>query len=181
MMLAAFLIFSFVFATETTAPAFPVCDQLFSGIETSLQNPSAETEVVRRELFKIVNDKRMEVSRFVRQEKESYRKKRDLEIKDFDLKTKMLPPNSDEKNKRREERKQVAARIFNEKKEWNRQLDTQEKQCITYLNQNRESFLSQLRALKKTQAPKPSEPLASPALDEFKEIPKGAGTVLKPQ
>lgn len=178
-----FVFLQWIVLAENSVPSFPTCENLFSDLELSLQDPKVESESFRKQLFKIVNEKRTEASRYVRHEVESYRKNREQELKDFDVETKKMKLNLEEKNKRRDERKKFSAQIQSDKKNFNKNLFDQEKKCQSYLNEQKEIFLAKIKDIKKSQTASSSKKtsFSSPELEEFKEIPKGPGTVLKPQ
>ncbi|MCC6138957.1 MAG: hypothetical protein IT287_10020 [Bdellovibrionaceae bacterium] len=180
------LIFAFTFfsasATET-----PICENLFVTVEALIQAQPLDVAAAKKELFKIGNDKRTEMVRFVRTEKEKFRKVKDAEMTAFDVDSKNNKTDTnEERNNRRQERATLSARVQVEKKVFNSNLDTQDKVCQKYLKEKREEYLSKIRELQNTDtatksAAKKAESALPPELDEFKDIPKGPGTVLKPQ
>lgn len=189
------------------AADFPECEKLFIPLDEQVAHPTADLDAAKKTLFKIANDKRLEVLRFVRDEKATFRKAKDEELTAFDVQSKKNPsPTSDERTKRRKEREELSKKINKEKKDFNKALDDQQKACNDFLNTQRSVYLAKFRAIKN--APKSTnhnkdavaaqqtiheitdheaaEParLAKPKkadMSEFDEIPKGPGTVLKPQ
>jgi hypothetical protein len=183
------------------AADFPDCENIFVPLDEMIASPEVNLDAAKKSLFKISNDKRMEVLRYVRTEKDAFRKNKDSELIDFDVESKKnKTATSDEKNKRRKEREELNKKISADKKEFNKELDEKQKICNTYLNSMRSVYLDKFRNIKN--APRATnhnkdidganETLESltaeeqkkknkPDLSEFDEIPKGKGTVLKPQ
>lgn len=165
----------------------PVCDNLYTSVDSLLQTPAPNSEEIKKEFFKISNEKRSEVLRFGRLQKDIYRKTKEQELTSFDAETKKNKnPSAPEKANRRKEREVLSLRIQAEKKEFNKNIDASEQGCLHYLKQNREKYLAQIRDLQKAtkvsaQQIKKTTSVTAPELDEFKDIPKGPGTVLKPQ
>lgn len=172
---------------SVNATEVPVCDNLFSSVDTLLQTQPLNVDATKKELFKIGNDKRSEMMRYVRSQKDIYRKTKELELTAFDVETKKIKgASSEQRAARRKERSALSLKVQTEKKEHNKNLDTQDKACQEYLKTKREEYLTKIRELQNAtkalqKEAKKTEALLPPELEEFKEIPKGPGTVLKPQ
>ena len=143
----------------------------------------------------------MEILRHIRTEKDTFRKIKDSELIAFDVESKKnKTATSDDKNKRRQEREALNKKNSAEKREFNKALDEKQQSCNTFLNKMRTIYLDKFRNIKN--APRATnhnkdidgadDALSSltvdskknkktPETSEFDEIPKGAGTVLKPQ
>lgn len=168
------------------ANEFPVCEDLFSELDTAIENPSTDVEAAKKKLFKTANDKRTEVVRYVRFAKNEFRKSKDEELKAFDLEVKKNAKASAEVKKQdRAARTTLTTKIANEKKEFNREISDKEKACHKYLSEKRDFYLAKLRdiqhALKQTPKNTVQKTLIPDVENEFDTIPKGPGTVLKPQ
>lgn len=172
---------------SSNAADFPICDDMFASIEdtikaSSISRDKTVLQSTKNTIFKITNEKRQEVLRYVRLEKDNYRKGQTQRLKDFDVEAKKNKATTAEQ--RTEQRKARAAMMSQqneEKKLFFKDLDAKDKNCQNVLAQKKEFYLQQIRELTKVQsAPSPSN-LESPELDEFKLIPKGPGTVLKPE
>lgn len=183
------------------AADFPECEALFAPVDEMISASEPNLDAAKKSLFKIANDKRMEVLRHVRTEKDTFRKSKDSELTAFDVESKNnKTATSDEKTKRRKEREELNKKINGEKKEFNKALDEKQKACNTFLNAKRVEYLAKFRDIKN--APRTTnhnkdldgakeviqsltaeekKNKKSPDTSEFDEIPKGAGTVLKPQ
>lgn len=173
---------SFLLSLSVYGADFPDCDTIFTPIDEMAAAEAVDEAAFKKSLFKTTNDKRLEVLRFVRTEKEAFRKAKDEELNAFDLESKKnTTATSAEKAARRKEREALSKKILTEKREFAKNLDLKEKACNAFLNSKRISFLETVRA--KRRAPKQTKrnETVIPELEEFKEIPKGPGTVLKPQ
>lgn len=171
-----------IFSISAQAVDFPECDNIFASVDEMVAAPSIDEAAYKKNLFKIVNDKRIEVMRFVRQEKETYRKAKESELTAFDVESKKnKATTSDEKSTRRKEREVLSKQISADKKEFNKDLDTKEKTCQAVLNAKRMAYLEKMRDLKRAPKQTKRNEVIIPELDEFNDIPKGPGTVLKPQ
>ncbi len=193
---------SLIISLTTQAADFPECEKLFSPVEEQLASSTPDLGATRKLLFKIANDKRTEVVRFVRTEKEVFRKAKDAELTGFDVESKKNPsPTSDERAQRRKEREELGKKVAAEKKAFNSSIDEKQKSCNTFLNTQRSVYLAKMSAIKNAPKSTSHNPKATaaqqtihsitdedapqkptkPDTSEFDEIPKGPGTVLKPQ
>jgi hypothetical protein len=176
MMMVLLLVSTFLFAEE---PTFPACENAFESVEVAMKKSPHATESVRKLVYQTYNAKKMEVTRFVRQQKEDFRKSKEKELKDLATKYKASPTkDASEKERRREERKALVQTQSEQKKDHSNKIEEQEKNCLAFLSGKRQSYLDQLKQHQKEHKEAMSVP--NPAIEEFKEIPKGPGTVLKP-
>ncbi|MCB9072875.1 MAG: hypothetical protein H6623_04570 [Bdellovibrionaceae bacterium] len=162
--------------------AFPPCDTAYIKVEDALLKKPIAVEIVRKEIYKSYNEKRTEILRFVRSEKDIFRKNRDTALKDFDTETKNMNIRDNRiRAERRKKRKEIADGNIQSKKDLAKSLDEKQKTCFAILLSKRKDYLDMLKERDVEQKMATKKSPESQVPDEFKEIPKGPGIVLKPE
>lgn len=159
--------------------SFPTCENLFVSLDEMWVSSPINTDAIKSTLFKIANEKRIEMARFVRDEKNQFFKRKEQVLKEFDAETKKNSLLDDQRLQRSKERSELIKKWNGDKTTIYKALDEQQKSCQIVLAEKREYYLNKIREMQIEN--NHSKKTKDSDLDEFRLIPKGPGTVLKPQ
>jgi hypothetical protein len=153
---------------------------------------SAETKMQdQKSFYEVINAKTQEVIRYARITKDELVKKQEVVRKDFETKlkaeiaeVKKSDPKASTEPLRKaanEKRRALFEQLNDEKKSLEKNLDSFRERFNEFVKSQKENFREQLKTLSaKVSTPK-AKPAESPIQQEFREIPPGPATPLKPQ
>lgn len=178
------LIGSFIHAAES-APAYEkeISERAKVQAETRQQD--------QKSFYEAINGKTQEVMRYLRTTKDDLRKQQEALRKEFDAKLKAEMEAAKKQNPRvdldalrksaNDQRRQLIEKFNGEKKSLESQLQGYKKSFDEFVKAQRENFQQQLKIISAKASAAKLPPAESPLQQEFREIPPGAGTVLKPE
>lgn len=167
--------------------------------EPSYQKEISEKNKVSQEtrdqdqktFFQTINGKSQEVLKYIRTTKDDLIKKQEVVRKDFEKKlkaeieeVKKTDPKANVEPLRKaanEKRRELFEQLNNDKKTLETRLQEFKKQFDTFVKEQKANFQQQVKILSAKINSQKGPPAPLPELQEFREIPPGPGTVLKPE
>ena len=145
----------------------------------------------QKTFFQTINGKSQEVLKYIRTAKNDLIKQQNIIRKDFEKKlkaeiedVKKTDPKANVEPMRKaanEKRRELFEKLNNEKKALETRLQEFKKQFDVFVKVQKENFQQQVKILSAKIKSQKGPPAANPELQEFREIPSGPGTPLKPQ
>lgn len=145
----------------------------------------------QKTFFQTINGKSQEVLKYIRTTKDDLIKQQEVIRKDFEkkLKTeieevKKVDPQANVEPLRKaanEKRRALFEQLNSEKKTLETRLQEFKKQFDSFVKVQKENFQQQVKIISAKINGKKGPPAATPELQEFREIPPGPGTPLKPE
>ncbi len=152
----------------------------------------AETkEQDQKTFFEVINEKSQQVMRYARTSKDELLKKQEAIRKDFDKKLKAEIEEAKKKEAKEnvetlrkaanEKRRELFEQLNTEKKTVEKQMEEVKNRFNSFVKVQKENFREQIRSLSVKAKRIKAVATESPIEQEFREIPPGPATQLKPQ